>query len=81
MNRAVLFRVWQIEQSHSVFLFGWRVQYAPFSVYWLESHMSIEGTRGRRALTSSRFCGARVFQLFMVNFHMKTSIAILLLFF
>jgi hypothetical protein len=48
--------------------------------------MSVEGTRGRRVLTSERaltfgrFCGAGVFQLFMVNFHMKTPGAIPLLF-
>jgi hypothetical protein len=38
--------------------------------------MSIDRRRGRialaseRALTSNRFCGARSFQPFMVNFHM-----------
>jgi hypothetical protein len=48
--------------------------------------MSVEGWRERRALTSERtlasdhFCGAGAFQLFMVNFHMKTPEAALLIF-
>jgi hypothetical protein len=42
--------------------------------------MSVESRRGRRALTFSRFCGARALQLFMINFHMKTIRAISLLF-
>jgi hypothetical protein len=38
--------------------------------------MNVEGERGGalasgRALVSDRFCGARAFQLFMVNFHME----------
>jgi hypothetical protein len=33
--------------------------------------MSVDGMRGGRALASGRFRGARAFQLFMVNFHMK----------
>jgi hypothetical protein len=48
--------------------------------------MSVDGRRGKRALTSKRalasgrFCGARAFQLFMVNFYMETSGVIPLLF-
>jgi hypothetical protein len=47
--------------------------------------MSVQGRRGRRALASERarvqsFFGVGAFQLFMVNFHMKTPGAILLLF-
>jgi hypothetical protein len=34
--------------------------------------MSVEWMKGRRALTSGRFGGAGAFQLFMVNFYMKT---------
>jgi hypothetical protein len=38
--------------------------------------MSVEGREGRalasgRALAYGRFCGAKAFQLFMVNFHME----------
>jgi hypothetical protein len=34
--------------------------------------MSVECKKGRRALTSGRFGEAGVFQLFMINFYMKT---------
>jgi hypothetical protein len=41
----------------------------------LESRMSVEwrrgGKRSRPPLTSDRFCGARTFQLFIVNFHIE----------
>jgi hypothetical protein len=45
---------------------------------WFESHMSVEQRRGTRALVSRRtfvsdhFSGAGAFQLFIINFHIKT---------
>jgi hypothetical protein len=42
--------------------------------------MIVEGRRGRRELASDHFGGAGVLQLFMINFHMKTSGAASLVF-
>jgi hypothetical protein len=44
-----------------------------------DSYEYIDGRRGRRVvLASNRFCGARSFQPFMVNFYIKTIESLLL---
>jgi hypothetical protein len=72
-----------VSKSHSIlrlarriislhFLFGWKLEQSGAVLFfvWLQSCMIVERRRGRERARIGYFCGARGFQLFIVNFHM-----------